>query len=357
MRAAHRSSLRWHACLAATVTLAPLAVRADEWLLDSSVSTRLETNDNTTLTPVPSGTVNTLSLSSSLFAARQTEREATRINADVAALRQHGAAADDRIDGRLALQQTYKGERHSLRLDLNLAQDFNSDLIDADVTQARGRRHTTGLSTGWSYALTERLSAGVQGALTRAGYDSELTQASDFRNSTISGSLSYLLSEVASLTSQLAHGNYRTVSGSNRSATDSADIGVSRAFSERASGSLNLGVYRTRSTTQGFVLVCPLPVSFCEAGLVAYEVVSQSFEARRTGLQFSTSARYAFDEVTGLSFSASRQQVPSGAGVLVRSDALSFDANRSLSPRLSAALNYGVSRSTLQDGRASSRCR
>ena len=347
-RAGRRWRTRWPAALTLAATLAPASVRADLWSLDSTVETRFESNDNTSLSPISAGTVNTLSLSTSLAAARRVENAATRLNVDLAALHPVGRGARDRVDGRLALSQSFNDPRNSVSLAATLAQDFNSDLISADVTQGRGRRRTLGLSASWSHSLSERLSTSAQGSITRAGYGRELTQATDYRNASLSAGLSYLVSEVAGATAQASHSEYRSLSGSNRSSTDSIDAGLSRTFSERLSASFNLGAYRTITSALGARLACPLQVSFCEAGLVPFIVVVESVTSSRTGLQFSSSARYQVDEITALSFSASRQQSPSGAGAVVRSDALSLNANHSFSPTRSASMSYGQSRSSLQ---------
>lgn len=343
----------WPALLTgALATMLASAARADLWSLESSVESRFETNDNSSLSPTPAGSVNTLTLSSSLNAARRTENAATRLHADIAALQQWGGGASDRVDGRIGVVQSYSDPRDSVSVGLTLAQDFNSDLLTADVTQGRGRRRTTGLSAAWSHALSERLGTSTQLAITRAGYGQELTEASDYRNVSLTLGANYLLSETEVATAQLSHGDYRTLSGSNRSSTDSFDLGLSRTFSERASASLNLGVYQTRSSALSARLACPLQVSLCEAGLVPYIVVTEPLDSSRTGVQFSTSARYQFDEAGGLTFSAARQQAPSGAGSVARNDSLSVGANRSFSPTMSGSLSYAQSRSTLQGGTA-----
>jgi hypothetical protein len=83
---------------------------------------------------------------------------------------------------------------------------------------------------------------------------------------------------------------------------------------------------------------------------VPYVVVVETLSTARSGLQFSSSARYQLDETTGLAFSAGRQQAPSGAGSVVRSDTLSIRGTRALSPTLNASIDYVQSRSALQGG-------
>jgi hypothetical protein len=114
---------------------------------------------------------------------------------------------------------------------------------------------------------------------------------------------------------------------------------------------VSLGAYRTRSTNRLLALACPLQASLCEAGLVPYVVVERETTNSRSGAQFSASTNWSIDEVTSLAFSASRQQSPSGAGV-VSSDNLSVGATRAWSPTLSLALNYGHAQSSRPEGSA-----
>lgn len=361
-------SLRWPAVLTVAATLAPGAARSEEWFVGSNAQAGLETNDNVSLVPNSPGTVNTVSLSTTINALRRQANAATQLDVILSAIQQSGNGAADRVDGRLGVTQSVNVPRAGFNVAASLAQDFNSDVISADVTVGRGRRRTIVLSAGASYALSERLSASAQVSGSRTGYGQELTQASDFRTTGVSASLSYLLSETDTFTAQASHSGYRTLSDSNRSRTDSVNLGISHALSERASASLNLGTYRTVTSNLGLRLACPLQVSFCQAGLVPYIVVSERLTSSRDGLDYGGSLAYRIDETTALSagagrekynvslnmkfdersnlaFVASRQQAPSATGSEVRNQILSISANHGLSPTVSVAASYAQSRS------------
>ena len=340
---------RWRALSAALVALAPLSARADRWLMEDSVNARFESNDNFALVPVSPGTVNTLYVSGALDVSRQLENAVTRLKTDATAVRQQGAAAQNRMDGQLALTQSLSDPLNTFNLALQYAQDFNNLVTNADVTQGQGRRRTATLSAAWSRALSERLSASAQFSADRTSYGAQLAGAVGYRDVAVSGGLSYGLSEVATLGLQASHSDYRAADDLNRSRTDSVDLSLSRPLSDRASGSIGLGVYRTASTAQDLRLACPLAVSFCNAGLVPFVVVEQRNDTSRKGLQFKASYRWRIDETTDTSFSVARQQAPSGAGTLVRSDTLSLGVNRSLSPTLTGSMNYVRSRSVFPD--------
>jgi hypothetical protein len=332
--------------LTLAATLAPASARAELWSLESSLQAGLETNDNVSLTVNPAGTVNTRSLSASLDAARSAENASTRLNAVLSLLQQRGPGADDRVDGRLGLTQTLNYPRNSLTLSASLAQDFNDEVISADVTVGRGQRRTASLSGGWSYSLSERLSVSAQLSASRVGYGEELTRATDYRTTGASASLSYRVSDVDTVTSKATRSDYETLSGSNRSSTDSIDFGFSRALSERTSGSFYAGVYRTTSSFLVPRIGCPLPVNLCQAGLVAWIIFPERFETLREGWQLNASLSHQFDEITGVSASLARQPSPSGSGSVVLSDTLSISGSRALSPTLSMSAGLAASRSS-----------
>lgn len=327
--------------------VAPQA-RAEQWVVENSLASRYESNDNASLAQSSPGTMNTLSLSSALAASRKSETAATRLNAAVTSLSQWGAGAQDRVDGQLGLGQSLSDTLNSFNLGFQYLQDFNSTVDNADVTVGRGRRRTKTLSLGWSRSLSERVSANTQLNLDRTGYGQPLSAAQDYRNTTLSAGLSYRLSEVDTLSLDASRADYRTEADTNRSTTDQVGLGISRVLAERNTASLSLGVYRTKTQALRSRLVCPLAVQFCNAGFVQPVLATERAYTSGQGLQFSLSDRHQIDETTDLSFSASRQQVPSGAGVVVRSDSVRASVGHSFSPTLSASVGYSQSRSTYQ---------
>lgn len=355
VQAGDRVRWRWQGLCAVAVVLAPLEAHADLWSIEDSLTSRLEWNDNVALAQVSPGSVNTLSLSNALNASRQLENSVTRMKADVTALRQQGAGGQNRIDGQLALSQSLSDPLNTVNLALQYSQDFNDVVSNADVTLGQGRRRTTLLSTGWSRALSERLSASTQLSVDRTGYGQTLSGAVDYRDTALSGGLSYGLSEMSSLGLQASRSSYRAADDTNRSTTDAIDMSLSHVVSDRTSGSVSFGFYRTASTALGARLACPLAAAFCDAGLVPFVIVRDRLDTSRHGLKFSASYRYQFSETTDASFSVARQQVPSGAGTLVRNDTLSAGVNRSFSPTLVGSANYVRSRSMLQEGATAAR--
>ena len=338
----------WQTFCVAALAAAPVGARGELWTVDNSFDSRIESNDNILLAQKSPGTVNTLSISSALNASRQSESTATRVSAAAAVVREQGVGGEDRVDGHFGVTQSLKDSLNQFNVSALYEQDFNNVVQNADVTLGPGRRRTTTGSASWSHSLSERLSESTQLSFVRAGYGQQLSGAEDYSDASGTASLSYRLSELDSLSIQVGHSDYRTQAGSNRSTTDDISVGASRSFSERSSGSLNIGTNRTRSSIKAFGLACPLAVAYCNAGLVAPVVFEADQNSTAQGLQYSTSWVYQLDERTGFSFAAARQQTPSGIGAVVQNDSLTAVITRNFSEKLNGSINYAQSRSTLE---------
>jgi hypothetical protein len=321
--------------------LAPLAARSEQWTLDHTVATRYEVNDNAALAPTSPGTMNSLSLSSNLQAARRSENAATSVRALMAAVEERGRGANDRVDGQWRVSQTFDDPLHSLSLSAGYLQDLNSNIDTGDVLVGRARRRTTQADASLSRQLSPRWSASVQGAFDRTRYGAD--GASDFRNGSGGGGLSYRLTERQTASLHLSQARYRTEDGRYRSTTDQFSLGWSQQLSERSSMSLSLGGYRSRSEGQRTVLVCPLDPSFCPT-FIPYQRVTEPANETRRGLQFNFSSRWQLGEAIEASLRAAREQSPSGAGVLARRDTLGATLNLSFTPRASGSFGYARSR-------------
>jgi hypothetical protein len=340
-------------CLAALSAVVGAAgpAQAQSWTVQRSLETNFESNDNYGLQPVSGGRANTLSVSGGFGAARQTESSATRAELGLSAVQVRGAARQERLDGRLVLGQSLSAPLDTLSLGLNAAQDQTTDTArtGADISLGRGRRRSGGTSVGWSHAFTERLSAGLQGSASRTSYAQNQADASSFQNAGASANLQYRWSETDSFTLNAGHSRYRTRDARNRSSTDDASLGWSRALSESSSVSLSVGGYRTETTAIQDVLACPLQFNLCVSGIVPYIVVQRAGQSSRSGLQFNASARQRLDERSDVSFSAARQQAPSGAGVVLRSESLSFTLNHAFTPETGASLSLSEVRSVFEN--------
>ena len=321
---------------------------AELWTVDSSIQSRLEWNDNVTLSKNSPGTVNTLSLSNTLNASRQLENSATRVNADFNLLRQRGRGGNDRIDGQFGLTQSLTDELNSISLSGFYSQDFNNVVQDADVTVGRGERRTRTLSASWARAISELLSASTQVSTARTSYGNQVAGATGFTNQSVAAGLSYRLTETDTLSVQISHSEYLVEASPNRSQTNYISVGLSRVLTEQVSASLNLGLYRTASSTQQRRLACPLPISLCRAGLVPYVIVQSLADSGANGLQYSSTYNYRFDERSSFSFATGTQQTPTGAGTVTRGQSLTLGASHAFSETLNGSMGFALSRSKFQ---------
>ncbi len=319
---------------------------ADLWSLESSVQSSLETNDNVNLAKHSPGTVNNLSLSTTLGATRRVENMATRLGLNASGVTSSGRVNPDRVDGRINLSQSLSLESDDFEVSAGYAQDFNNVVQTADVGLSPGQRRTTTVGGSWSHSITERLSSSAQVSSNQTRYGQAVTNSADYTDTSFGGGLSYRLTEIDALNLHLSHSEYRPVSLGNRSQTDDWSLGLSHQWSESASSSVSLGSYRTRTQGSTLALVCPLDAVLCRVGLVPYIPVRQPVTSSSTGLQYSASYSYALDEVTSLSFSASRSQRPNGSGSVQRSDALNLSASHSFSETWGGSASYNMSRTS-----------
>jgi hypothetical protein len=309
-------------------TLAPAcAANAGQWSIESSVSSSLNSNDNINLAPQSTGTVNSLNLSGSLNASRKVEDMSTVLGLSTTRVAQWGDSnssngGGDRFDGNASLLQSVTIERNTFSVNAGYSQDFNNNVQTADVAVAPGQRRSSTLGASWSHSLTERLSTSVQVSSQRQWYSQAAPGTVNFTNGSWGGGLNYLLSEIDTLSLNLSTSDYRPDTGGDQSTTEQWTIGISRQWSELLSSQLSVGTYHT----------------------------SRSLQPSTSGLQYSTSHSFAFDESSSLSFSSSRGEQPSGSGEVLLNESVSLAANYGFTETLSGGLSYNLSNSSGQLG-------
>ena len=323
--------------------VAPLAARAEQWTLENKLSTRHEVNDNANLASTSPGTMNTLSISTQLQAARRSENAATGVRAAVAAVKEAGPASNDRVDGQWGVTQSFEDPLNSLDLSATYLQDINNQVETSDVLVGRSRRRSSQLGARLSRQLAPRVSASLQPGFDRARFGAR--GGSDYRNASLGGALSYRWTELQTWSLNLSQSRYRTEAGTYRATTDQLSLGWSQVLSERSSVSLSLGGYRSRSEGIRYVPVCasanPLD---CVTDPRLYTLAAEpAFETRR-GLQFNLASRLQLSETTDVSVNAAREQSPSGVGVVARRDTLTAALSRNFTPVASGTLAYARSR-------------
>ncbi len=312
-------------CLAATLAPA-FSANAGQWSVESSVSSSLNSNDNINLAPQSTGTVNSLNLSGSLNASRKVEDMSTVLGLSTTRVAQWGdsnaGGGGDRFDGNASLSQSVTIERNTFSVNAGYSQDFNNNVQTADVAVAPGQRRTANYGASWSHSLTERLSTSLSVSSQRSWYSQAAPGTVNFTNGSWGGGLNYLLTEIDTLSLNLSTSEYRPDTGGDPSTTEQWSIGISRQWSEQWSSQVSAGKYRT----------------------------SRSLQPTSSGLQYSTSHSFAFDESTSLSFSSSRGEQPSGAGEVLLNESVSLAANYGFTETMSGGVNYNLSKNTGQLG-------
>lgn len=322
--------------------------RAAQWTVEHSMESRLQADDNPDLSPHPGALAQTLSVTGAFVSALQTETRSTRVDAAAAAWWASQGSAQRRIDARLGLNQVWRDTTDEWRLGWLGRQETTYDNSTATVGAARepatvpgvdlglgrGQRRSVALSAGWSRALSEVLSTQwqAQGSVTR--YGREVQGASDYRSAEASAGLSWRRSERDTLSLQLGHSSFATQpDASSTSKSLTLTLAAARAMTEISNASLSLGAYRSERTSSQSIRICPLPVDFCNLGLVAPVVVQLQGTSNDSGLQYAATYSVQARETTGFRVAAERQQTPGGAGVVARSDRLSAILEHSFSER------------------------
>jgi len=309
-------------------TLAPAcSAHAGQWSIESSVSSTLSSNDNINLAPQSTGTVNSLNLSGSLNASRKVEDMSTVLGLSTTRVAQWGDSnssngGGDRFDGNASLSQSLTIERNTFSVNAGYTQDFNNNVQTADVAVAPGQRRSSTYGASWSHSLTERLSTSLTVSSQRSWYSQAAPGTINFTNGSWGGGLNYLLTEIDTLNLNWSTSEYRPDTGGDQSTTEQWSIGISRQWSELWSSQLSVGKYST----------------------------SRSLQPSSSGLQYSTSHSFAFDESTSLSFSSSRGEQPSGSGDVLLNESVSLAASYGFTETLSGGLSYNLSNSSGQLG-------
>ena len=342
--------------MAATLSLlsllmTPPSARSAALSVEGQLSSGLEINDNYQLSPVSRGTVNTLSLAGHLQAARRTENAQTEFELGLIGLALQGPDVQNRVDARLVASHSVNDALNLWRVGAEFEQDdtFDTLLGTADLTLGRLRRQTGRARAEWSHALSERSTAQTRLTLSKTTYDQTASGAVDYRDAAVSAGGSYRLSEYDTLDLTLAASGYRAADGSTTARTGSVGASWSRVLSERSIATLALGRFRSRTEAQQQVLACPVPVSFCESGQVAYEVAVARGESSGNGWLYSAQFEHQASERTKILASAQRQVAPSGVGSVVLSDTAKATLNRALSPTLQASADVALSSSRYPD--------
>jgi len=330
--------LQWTAAAPAAAAL---------WTVDHTVQARLDLNDNPALDARPGAASFRQQFGGTLAAARQAEHTATRLDLSATLTHADRDALPRRVGASLGLGQTWSQPRDLVNLSLQWQQTQTDDPSrgSLDLGLGRGWRRALAAGAGWTHALSE--TSAVQWSLSAVTtqHGSNLSTAVDYRNSTLLAGLTRRLDERLTLSLQGSSARFRTLpDGSSSSRTDSLVLGLSQAGADASVGVLSLGHYRTLRSSRVLLRVCPLPPSFCDAGLAEPLTVQGHGRSQEQGWQFSASHVWRTDERGDLRLAASRALAPAGVGVVARSDTFNLQASRALGEQLSVLASADLNR-------------
>lgn len=314
----------------AVLVIAPVAASAQGWSAEHGTQARLQHDTNPGLAAAAAPRVAENLLQWLGHARLQRRSDAAESEAEAAFTlgrrwteSQAPGGADDNAQGRLVLRQRLRGERHSALGSLVWRREQTLDAADTSAAEAAlGRQAQTVSEAGldWTYAWHERWRSEL-------GWSQGLTRYARLDTAGPAANPGYRLNGLSlagrwdwTERSTLSLSAGRTVQALQQAAAarteiDSLRLGLSHAASERLSFNLSVAQSRTTQQATRFGFACPLPVQFCQAGIVAPVPTQEAVRVQRREGQYSASGRWLWGPRLGLAAAASRTLTPGPAGV------------------------------------------
>jgi hypothetical protein len=330
------------------------AARADEWVLEPSVSGRGAYNDNLQLLPSGGERAFGVSLSAALHGIVRTESRETGLELRATANRYPGKASLDTDDYSAQFAGSLASERSAWGLKASAVRDstLQTELATTGVVLTRRQRKLLGVSPSYSRALSESLLLTLEAQASRVTYEPGAGLI-DYRTFGASASLKKSLSERLSLAASASRSRYRA-DDINRSDTTAFGGSIDYAADPRLKLSLQASRQRTEIERRGTALVCPLtgmiddPI--CSFFGVPLQAVTLESRTQAWTQAYSAGATWQFDERSSLAFVAGRDLNPTGSGSLVRTDRVGVALKRDFDERLSGSFDLSRLRSVFLDG-------
>ena len=342
----------------------PSAAQAQSFTWQSGAQARAESNSNPALSADAGGALVSRTVSASVLTQRNTEAAQTQGDAELILTPSERDSSSTAL-GRLSLRHRLSAPRETwtgslaYRRDRTLGAASTTTSLTAGEVAVGRTDHTVGEGAlAWSHAFSERLSSDLNASHARNTFrnssgrtDGSAAVGNDYALSSASAGLQHAWRETTSLSATLSRTEQRPLDagpsaapGLAHTGIDGLRLSVNEVLSE--TGSAGLSVSRS-TTTRDFTLfspVCPLPVRFCQGGIVRYVLAPTPVRTRSHDLQYSANASLRWDETTALAARLARSLTPGALGVS-REDVLSLSASRSFSETTSAGLGFDVSRS------------
>jgi hypothetical protein len=302
--------------------------QAIEWAAEPSIRTGLEYNDNIFLTTLPHESVSGANVTANLdFLARQ---EAWELRGGARLVSRRYEAREDlnKDNGTGSLSYYLKTERSLWQLKTSYASEsiLNSGDIDPDIglTQRQTKRATTSATPTWAWQATKTTQLRLDYQFSDVQYE-DGAGLLDYRQQATSLTLSEQISARTNVYTILNYSDFRvttpeadiTTPYTDKSRTNSGQIGITYDITETLKGSLSGGPRKTVSEDACGTSECP--VRDTAHGSVFAGSLESQLELTRTTFRFS------------------RTTSPSGSGREMQTSNLYLGIQRQITPeRLSA---------------------
>jgi hypothetical protein len=326
--------------------------RADEWVVDSAVATRLTYNDNLNMQLVNPVSATSFSLAPSAKFSSRTESRDLRFGAGLSANYYFEESSNNAVDYNFDLGSKWKRELNDWSLGvtslrnstLNNEPTRNSELSSTGVVTARRQRTQNSLSGAWSHIVGDSTQAFVSANGAQVRYERGPGLV-DYDNNSMALGINHAWSDRTVLTASYSYLTYDTVDSvvDVKTNADSLMLGGAWQYSERLSFGLSAGSQKTHSEQKlifyrclfSFGGVClsvdPTPIPFV--------VRSES-----SGSTYAANTNYGF-ESGSLSASVSRGLTASGTGALLRTDLAALSYSHQYDETLSLGIGGTMTKS------------
>jgi hypothetical protein len=327
------------------------SARADEWLVERSVSARVAHNTNLSLLPGTNDPTDIFTLSPGARFASRTESRDLGADLRLNINRYGGKSQLNYVGYAVSGNGSWVNERNAWGLNLTSVRDttLQTELATTGVVQAMRVRTLFGAAPYWSYALSETLQARLDYQFTAVRYEPGSGLVNN-NTQTLNAGLQKSLSERTSAGATVSYGRFRTDPDVSETDFQTLSFNAIHDFTERLKLNANVGIQRTQTDIKQVVFVCPAtgqvndPLCALLGGLdplftFVPETVVSHFDDHTWVANIAAS--YASEKSTFEAVFA-RDLNPTGNGLLVRTERLQFAYKRSIDERLSFSLEAGA---------------
>jgi hypothetical protein len=343
---------------AALLLLLPALAQAQALTVTGEASTRLEAISNPSFAVPAEGTALRFTTGLQATAAVRDEARDAVLTVNIA---RHFSGNErlDNTDRGFQYSLARRFERDTLAGSVGMRRDSTlaSELATTGIALTRTQRDSDSADLNWEHQLTERITTLAGVTLSALRYDRSHAAGGliDSDVASANAGLRYSLGARTTASASLSVSHLDTNPFTTRSQTESAQLSLTHAPSDRLSLNAAYGPSRTRSEVASSAAICPAPQIFCDVGLVPRTVFPTTVHNESSGYLYAFGASWQAGARSTLSGNAARTIVPSGAGFVSQTDALTAGFNHSLTEQLTLTLDAAHSRAQAVGGLIPSR--